>query len=58
MPNSPLPNSRLIISKTKKIFFITKVQKAKKLIKEKIIKKNELIDINDLSKIILQSKRQ
>jgi Xaa-Pro aminopeptidase len=55
-PNSPIPNSRLIISKTKKILFITKVQKAKKLIKEKIIKKNELIDINDLSKTILQQK--
>ena len=42
----------LIVSKTKKIFLITKIQKAKKLIKEKILKKNELIDINDFSKKI------
>ena len=36
-PNSPIPNSRLIISKTKKIFLICKINKAKKLIREKII---------------------
>jgi Xaa-Pro aminopeptidase len=51
-PNSPIPNSRLIISKTKKIFLISKVQKVKKIIKEKIIKLNELVDINDFSKKI------
>ena len=54
--NSPLPNSRLIVSKTKKIFLITKIQKAKHLVKEKIIKKKELININDFSKFILQLK--
>ena len=54
--NSPLPNSRLIVSKTKKIFLITKIQKAKHLVKEKIIKKKELININDFSKVILQLK--
>ena len=54
--NSPLPNSRLIVSKTKKLFLITKIQKAKQLIKEKIIKKKELININDFSKVILQLK--
>ena len=36
-PNSPVPNSRLIINKSKKIFLITEPYKAKKLIKEKII---------------------
>ena len=56
VPNSPLPNSRLIVSKTKKLFLITKVQKAKKLIKQKIIKKNELIDIHDFPKIIFRLK--
>ena len=48
-PNSPVPNSRLIISKTKKIIFISKIQKCKKLIKEKVIKKNELISIDNFS---------
>ena len=52
VPNSPLPNCRLIISKTKKLFLITKIQKAKQLIKEQIIKKDELIDNNDITKII------
>jgi Xaa-Pro aminopeptidase len=53
-PNSPIPNSRLIISKTKKIFLISKMQKIKKLIKKKIIKLNQLIDINDFSNKIFQ----
>ena len=52
-PNSPVPNSRLIINKSKKIFLITKLNKAKKLIKEKIIKKNQLVNTSDLPKKIL-----
>ena len=52
-PNSPLPNSRLIINKSKKIFLITEPQKAKKLIKEKIINKNQLVITNDLPKKIM-----
>jgi Xaa-Pro aminopeptidase len=52
-PNSPIPNSRLIISKSKKIFLITDPYKAKRLIKEKIISKNQLIPTNDLPKKIL-----
>ena len=55
-PNSPIPNSRLIISKTKKLFLISKTQKVKKLIKEKIISLKELVDINDFPKKILQLK--
>ena len=55
-PNSPVPNSRLIISKTKKIFLISNINKTKKLIKKKIIKLNELIKINDFSKKIFQLK--
>jgi Xaa-Pro aminopeptidase len=51
-PNSPVPNSRLIINKSKKIFLITELYKAKKLIKEKIIKKNQLVDTSDLPKKI------
>ena len=43
-PNSPVPNSRLIINKSKKIFLITETQKAKKLIKEKIINKESIND--------------
>jgi len=55
-PNSPIPNSRLIISKTKKIFLICKFLKAKKLIKEKKIKLDELISDNDFIKKICQLK--
>ena len=52
-PNSPVPNSRLIINKSKKIFLITEPYKVKRLIKEKIINKNQLIPTNDLPEKIL-----
>jgi Xaa-Pro aminopeptidase len=52
-PNSPVPNSRLIITNSKKIFLITEPYKAKKLIKEKIINKDQLVDTINLPKKIL-----
>ena len=52
-PNTPMPNSRLIISKTKKILLISKIQKCKKLIKEKFINLNQFVDINEFPKKIL-----
>jgi Xaa-Pro aminopeptidase len=55
-PNSPVPNCRLIISKNKKIFLISNFSKSKNLIKKKIIRLNELINIKDFSKKILQLK--
>ena len=36
VPNSPIPNSRLIINKNKKIILISKIQKCKNLIKKKL----------------------
>jgi Xaa-Pro aminopeptidase len=52
-PNSPMPNSRLLITKSKKTFLITEPLKAKKIIKEKIISKDQLIVTKDLPKKIL-----
>ena len=51
--NSPIPNCRLIINKSKKIFLITEPKKAKILIKEKIIRKNQIINTKDLQNKIL-----
>jgi Xaa-Pro aminopeptidase len=56
VPNSPVPNSRIIISKTKKILIISKPQKIKELVKEKKISLNQVININDFSKKITQLK--
>ena len=53
-PNSPIPNSRLIVSRSKKIFLISDFEKFKILLKNKIIKKKELVDVNDLPKKILK----
>ena len=53
-PNSPVPNSRLIISKSKKIYLISKIHKTKKLIKDKIIKSNEVIDVNNFHREVIK----
>jgi len=46
-PNSPIPNARLIIHKNKKIYLITEKAKAFNIIREKKIKKNEVINNNE-----------
>ena len=51
-PNSPIPNTRLIIGKDKKLFLITNKSNAKKIIKEKKVSKNQVIDIKDLPTLI------
>ena len=55
-PNSPIPNSRLIISKNKKILLISKKEKCKKLIKNKSINLNQVLEINKLPTEIIKLK--
>ncbi len=55
-PNSPIPNSRLIISKTKKIMLVSNKEKCKKLIKNKTIKLNQILDINKFPNQIIKLK--
>ena len=55
-PNSPIPNSRLIIDKNKKIYLITQKNNTKKIIKEKKINKNQIIDIKNLPNLIIKLK--
>ena len=50
-PNTPIPNSRLIVSKSKKIFLIAKKIKCKNLINFKIINSNQIIDIKEITKL-------
>ena len=47
-PNTPMPNSRLIVSKTKRIYLIANKTKCKKLIDQKIINSNQIIDIREI----------
>ena len=51
-PNSPIPNARLIIDKNKKLFLFTQKNNAQKIIKEKKINRNQVIDIKNISKLI------
>ena len=55
-PNSPIPNARLIINKKKQILLISNPNKCKKLLTNKIIKKNEFCNINNLPEKILKLK--
>ncbi len=50
-PNTPMPNSRLIVSKTKKIYLIANKMKCKKLINQKIINSNQIIDLSEILKL-------
>ncbi len=45
-PNSPIPNCRLILTKDKKIFYITNKSKMKKILKERKIEKNHIFEPN------------
>jgi len=55
-PNSPIPNSRLIVNKSKKIILISNLKKCKQLLKNKIIKKDEFLDVHTLPSKILNLK--
>ena len=51
-PNSPIPNCRLIINKTKKIYLISEKYKIKKLIKEKKINRKDVINPNNFQSLV------
>ena len=53
-PNSPIPNCRLIISKSKKIYLIADNYKIRKLIKEKKINPKQVIDPKNFKDLILK----
>ncbi len=55
-PNSPIPNSRLIVSKSKKILLISNLKKCKQLLKNKIINKEEFLDVHTLPSKLLHLK--
>ncbi len=55
-PNSPIPNARLIVTKDKKIFLISNINKCKKLLQKKIINKNQIINIENFSNKIYDLK--
>ena len=52
-PNSPIPNCRLIVSKTKKIILISKLKKCKNLFKDKVIKLSQFVSVKEFPKKIL-----
>ena len=53
-PSSPIPNARLIISKNKKIYLITKKSNTKTIIKEKKINAKYIVDENNLPNLFYQ----
>ena len=55
-PNSPIPNSRLIIDKNKRLFLIAKKDNTKKITKQKKINANNVIDAKDLPDLLYKLK--
>ena len=55
-PNSPIPNSRLIIDKNKRLFLIAKKDNTKKITKQKKINANNVIDAKDLPDLLYRLK--
>ena len=51
-PTSPIPNSRLLVNKNKKIFFIADEKISSKIIKEKKFKKNQIINPKKFAELI------
>ena len=51
-PNSPIPNSRLIIGKEKNLFLIAQKEKTSKIIKEKKIYKKQIINPKNFKNLI------
>ena len=55
-PNSPIPNSRLIIDKNKRLFLIAKKDNTKKITKQKKINANNVIVAKDLPDLLYKLK--
>ena len=51
-PSSPIPNARIIIDKNKKLFLIAIENNLEKIIEEKKIQKNQIINIKSLPDLI------
>ncbi len=54
--NSPIPNCRLIVSKSKKVILISEIKKCKKILKEKVVKLNQIVNVKEFQKKILNLK--
>ena len=55
-PTSPIPNSRLIIGKNKKLLLITEINNVQKICKEKKVKKSQVTTFHNFKEIINQLK--
>ncbi len=56
-PNSPIPNSRMIVDDKKKIYLIADSNKTKKIINDKKIKKNQVIEPKNFEKFLDKFKK-
>ncbi len=55
-PYSPIPNCRLLLTKNKKIFLISQKSKTKRLIKEKKLNEDQVIDPSELESFFTKLK--
>ena len=57
-PNSPIPNCNLILSKEKKFYFVVEKNKLTKLINEKKLKEEEIVDPKNLHNFLKRLKNK
>ena len=55
-PTSPIPNCNLILSKEKKIYLIVEINKSTKLLREKKLKKEQIVDPKNLNNFLKKLK--
>ncbi len=55
-PNSPIPNCRLLLTKNKKFFLISEKFKIRRLIKEKKINEDQVIDPKNFESLLIKLK--
>ena len=55
-PNSPIPNSNLIVGRNKKKFIIANKDKLKKIIKQKKVNKKEIVEPQNIEKLFNELK--
>ena len=56
-PNSPIPNCRILMDYKKRVYFIADNNKTKKIVKDKKIKKNQIIEPKNFENLINKLKK-
>tara|TARA_A100001011_G_scaffold284923_1_gene295374 strand:+ start:656 stop:2350 length:1695 start_codon:yes stop_codon:yes gene_type:complete len=51
-PNSPIPNCYLLVCRNRNVFLITDISKTKRIVKDKVINRNQLVEFNEIENFL------